>query len=61
MDSGIKIIGEITEVKIIAVGRSIRELDRLQKMYGKGRWRKLKGIASVRLPDDKIVFAEIHW
>jgi hypothetical protein len=61
MDSGIEIIGEITEVKIIAVGRSIRELDRLQKMYGKGRWRKLKGIASVRLPDDKIVFAEIHW
>lgn len=61
MDPEIKIIGEITEVKTIAVGRSIRELERLQKMYGKGRWRKLKGIASVRLPDDKTVFAEIHW
>lgn len=61
MDSEIEIIGEITEVKTIAVGRSIRELDRLQRIYGKGRWRKLKGIATVRLPDDTTIFAEIHW
>jgi hypothetical protein len=27
---------------------------RLNKLYGKGRWRKLKGFATVRLPDDTI-------
>lgn len=61
MDSEVEILSEIADIEIIAVGRSIRELDRLQRMYGKGRWRKLKGIATVRLPDDTTVFAEIHW
>jgi len=61
MRSEIEIIGEITDIDTIAVGRSIRELNRLQRTYGKGRWRKLKGIATVRLPDDTICFAEVHW
>ncbi|MEW6287397.1 MAG: hypothetical protein AB1509_14335 [Chloroflexota bacterium] len=61
MDSGLEILSEITDVKTVAIGRSIRELDRLQRMYGRGRWRKLKGVATVRLADDTIVFAEIHW
>lgn len=57
----IEIIGEITDIETIAIGRSIRELDRLQRKFGKGRWRKLKGFAFVRLPDDTTQFAEIHW
>ncbi len=57
----VEVIGEITEVEIVAVGHSIRELDRLQRKHGKGRWRKLKGLATVRLPDDTTCFAEIHW
>jgi len=57
----IEVIGEITEIEIIAIGNSIRDLDRLQKKHGAGRWRKLKGIASVRLSDNTICFAEIHW
>lgn len=61
MRSEIEIIGEITDIDTIAVGRSIRELNRLQRTYGKGRWRKLKGLATVRLPDDTICFAEVHW
>lgn len=61
MQPEIEIIGEITNIETIAVGRSIRELDRLQRKFGKGRWRKLKGIAFVRLPDDTTQFAEIHW
>jgi hypothetical protein len=61
MRSEIEIIGEITEIETIAVGHSIRELDRLQRKFGKGRWRKLKGFAFVRLPDDTTQFAEIHW
>jgi len=56
-----EIVGEITNVETIAVGRSIRESARLQKTYGTGRWRKLKGIGKVRFPDGAICNAEIHW
>ena len=44
-----EVISEITDIEIIAVGSSIREIARLRKQYGKGRWRKLKGIATIRL------------
>jgi hypothetical protein len=43
------------------VGRKIRELERLRKIYGPGRWRKCKGIATVRLPDGILQQAEVHW
>ncbi len=57
-----EIIGDdITDIEAIAVGRGIRTRARLQKQYGKGKWRKLKGVAQVRLPDDTIRLAEIHW
>jgi len=49
-----EIIGEIRDVEPIAVGRSIRDMERLNKIYGLGRWRKLKGIATVRLIDGTI-------
>lgn len=52
---------EITAIEVIAVGRGIRELERLQQRYGEGRWRKLKGVATVRLLDGSIHLAEIHW
>ena len=55
-----EIVGEIAEVETFAVGRSIRELPRLTKYYGKGRWRKRKGIAQVRLADGAIRVAEVH-
>lgn len=48
---GIRVVGEISEVELIAAGREIRELPRLKKVRGAGRWRKLKGIARVALPD----------
>lgn len=47
-------------MEVIAVGRSIRDLARIRKQYGKGRWRKLKGITTVRLKDNTIHTAEIH-
>ncbi len=56
-----EIVGEITEVEIIAVGNAIRELNILRRDYGAGRWRKLKGIAQVQLADGSICRAEIHW
>ncbi len=56
-----EIIGTIAEIETIASGRSIRVLPLLQKRYGKGRWRKLKGVASVRLANGRIRIAELHW
>jgi len=56
-----EMVGEITDIETIAAGRGIRILPLLRKRYGKGRWRKLKGIAKVRLIDGTIRLAEIHW
>ncbi len=56
-----EVIGDITEIELIASGRSIRVLPLLRKRYGKGRWRKLKGKAMVRLGEGTIRRAEIHW
>jgi len=55
-----EIISEITEIETIAVGREIRELARLRRKYGPGRWRKLKGVAQVRLRSGRIRLAELH-
>jgi hypothetical protein len=57
----VEIISEITDVETIAVGSSIRDIARLRKLYGEGRWRKLKGLAWVRLPDGIVCEAEVHW
>ena len=55
-----EIVGEIRSIEVIATGSSIRELERLAEAYGAGRWRKLKGIADIRISDELCV-AEIHW
>ena len=56
-----EIIGEISGIETFAVGSSIRELPRLRKVYGTGRWRKRKGNARVRLADGTVCDAEVHW
>jgi hypothetical protein len=56
-----EIISEISDIEPIAVGRSIRELPRLRKQYGSGRWRKLKGVAMIRLRNGQVRRAELHW
>jgi hypothetical protein len=56
-----EIIGKITDTETIAVGRGIRILPLLRKRFGAGRWRKIKGIATVRLLDRTLRRAEIHW
>ena len=56
-----KIVGAITDVESIASGAGLRERRRLWKVYGKGRWRKLKGTATVEFNDGTICHAEIHW
>jgi hypothetical protein len=56
-----EIVGPVRGVQTIAAGRTIRELRRLNRRYGKGRWRKRKGVATVRLQDDTVHRAEVHW
>jgi len=56
-----QLLGELTHVETIASGGSIREIGRLRRLYGKGRWRKRKGIARIRLVDGSVCMAEIHW
>ncbi len=56
-----KLVSQITDIEIIAIGKSIRDLARLNRMHGKGRWRKLKGVATVELPSGRIRLAEVHW
>jgi hypothetical protein len=56
-----EIVGEITVVETIAAGKGIRDLRRLRRNYGKGRWRKMKGIARIRLMTGRIRLAELHW
>lgn len=56
-----EIIGEIADIETIAVGSKIRDVLRLRRMYGKGRWRKLKGVAQVRLRSGRVRLAELHW
>lgn len=55
------VVGELTGVETIADGSQIRDIARLRKQYGTGRWRKLKGTARIRLPSGRVRLAELHW
>jgi hypothetical protein len=56
-----EIVSEITDIETIAIGSRIRDVAKLRKRYGKGRWRKLKGVARVRLRSGRVRLAELHW
>ena len=56
-----ELVGEITDVEPIAVGKGVRIRHLLVKRYGRGRWRKLKGVGRVRLRDGTEPPAELHW
>ena len=56
-----EIVGEITQIETISHGSSIRNQARLQRQYGRGRWRKLKGVGYVRLTNGSVRLAEVHW
>jgi hypothetical protein len=55
------VVGEISDVETIAAGSGVRDLARLRRVYGGGRWRKLKGVAQVQLGNGRIRLAELHW
>ena len=55
------VVGEITDIEVVASGSAIRVLRYLRKAYGRGRWRKLKGVATIRLPNGALRKVELHW
>jgi len=56
-----EILSEISEIETFAAGSGIREVARLRRAYGRGRWRKRKGVARIRLVDGSVHLAELHW
>ena len=56
-----EIVGPIRNAQTIAAGTSVRDRARLRRLYGRGRWRKRKGLVLVRLPDGVVTTAEVHW
>jgi hypothetical protein len=56
-----EILGEISDIETFATASGIREIARLRRSYGRGRWRKRKGVARVRLSDGSTHLAELHW
>lgn len=56
-----EVVSPIQNVETVAVGVAIRENARLRKVYGRGRWRKLKGTATIRFSDGTVTLAEVHW
>jgi hypothetical protein len=61
MGSDFELISDLTDIEIIAVNLSIRELERLKTQFGGRRWRKLKGVGLVRFPNGEIHQSELHW
>jgi hypothetical protein len=56
-----KIIGTLSNIEVIATGKKIKELKRLNKVYGEGRWRKLKGNATIEVENGTKYLVELHW
>ena len=56
-----EILSDITDIQKIAVGTGIRDIAKLRRKYGRGRWRKVKGIATIRLRNGRVRVAELHW
>ena len=56
-----EVIGEIEEIETIAIGGRIHDIMRLRRQFGAGRWRKVKGVAMVRLEGGTVRKAELHW
>ena len=55
------ILGDIRDIETIATGGSVYIRRYLERTYGKGRWRKRKGKATVQLADGTVCEAEVHW
>lgn len=56
-----EIVGRITNATEIAAGPGVRVSAALRKAHGPGRWRKMKGIATVLLSNGQARRVELHW
>jgi hypothetical protein len=56
-----EIIGEITNIETIAYGTGVHARPYLNRIYGRGAWRKMKGVALIRLSNGAVLYAELHW
>ena len=56
-----EIIGDLRDIETFAVGKEVRELERLKRIYGPGRWRKRKALGRVKISNGAILLAELHW
>jgi hypothetical protein len=56
-----EIVGKIEHEETFATGTGIREIARLRRAYGRGRWRKRKGLATIIFEDGSTRLAELHW
>jgi hypothetical protein len=56
-----EIVGAVTQIELIASGRGVRRIKFLRKRYGGRNWRKMKGLATIRLATGAIRSAELHW
>ena len=56
-----EILSEIKNAEVIAKGSSVKIRKKLEKLYGRGNWKKMKGTAKIRLSDNSVKLAEIHW
>lgn len=56
-----EILDNIRDIETIATGQGVHVRHRLSRVHGKGRWRKRKGVATVKLDDGAVCDAEIHW
>ena len=61
LPAGYQLLSEIRNVERIARGTSVQQRQRLSESFGKGAWRKMKGIGLVRYPNGNIRWAELHW
>jgi hypothetical protein len=56
-----EILDSVFHERTFAAGSRIREIARLRRFYGHGRWRKRKGIAKIKLQNGRVRTAELHW
>jgi hypothetical protein len=56
-----EIVGAVEQAETIATGSGVKVRALLRRVHGRGRWRKRKGMATVRLPNGKLRRVELHW
>lgn len=62
LNKDFELISQITHVEVIATGSGIRIQSYLNKTYGRGQWRKMKGRAWIRLySTSEVEYVELHW